>query len=114
MLLATKKPRDFVHIDEFWRADSHWARYFIGNTVWVYYDEYHPGLIGDEDYCRIIVHAGNTDGLIYKRPLSEQHTLDNVIEKIEHPLSEQQLLDLGFKWWHGTYEDVRADDTAPC
>ncbi len=94
------------HPDEFWRADKHWTSYFIGTSVWVYCDEYHPGLIGDEDYCRIIVHSSNTDGLIYQRPLSDRPALDNVLQKIVHPVSERQLLDLGFKWWRGTYDDV--------
>jgi hypothetical protein len=104
---VTKKPRDFVHVDAFWRADSHWPSYFIGDTVWVYYDEYNPGLIGDEDYCRIIVHSGNTAGLIYKRPLAERPALDKLLEKIQRPLSERQLVELGFKWWFGSYDDVQ-------
>ncbi|MCB1846653.1 MAG: hypothetical protein KDI04_04505 [Halieaceae bacterium] len=99
-----KKPRDFVHVDEFYRADSHWPSYFIDDTVWIFYDEYNPGLIGDEDYCRIIVHAGQTTGLICKRPLSEKPALDRLLKKIECPVSERQLLDLGFEWWHGSYD----------
>tara|TARA_R110002072_G_scaffold50399_17_gene135843 strand:- start:4931 stop:5236 length:306 start_codon:yes stop_codon:yes gene_type:complete len=99
-----KKPRDFVHVDDFYRADRHWPSYFVDNSVWVFFDEYNPGLIGDEDYCRIIVHAGNSSGLIYKRPLCEKPALDQLINAIECPVSERQLLDLGFKWWHGSYE----------
>lgn len=109
----TKAPRDFVHVDELWDADCDWPSYFIGNKVWVYYDEYNAQLIGDEDYCRIIVHSGNTDGLIYKRRLSDRSLLDNVLERIERPISEEQLVDLGFKWWRGTYDDVQAGGRNP-
>ena len=102
-----KSPRDFVHIDEFWKGDSSWASYFIGDKVWVYYDEYNPGLIGDEDYCRIVVHAGNGNGLIYKRPLSDRPLVDEVLRSMEQPVSEQQLVDLGFQWWRGDYDEFR-------
>lgn len=99
-----KKPRDFVHVDEFWNADDHWPSYFLGNTVWVYYDEYNPGLIGDEDYCRILVHTSENSGLIYKRPLSDKPELDALLQEIERPVSEQQLVNLGFRWWQGRYD----------
>ena len=108
----TKAPRDFIHVDEFWDADSNWHSYFIGNKVWVYYDEYNAELIGDEDYCRIIVHSGNTDGLIYKRRLSDRPAVEKILEKIERPISEQQLVELGFKWWRGSYDDEQAAELA--
>lgn len=101
-----KAPRDFVHIDEFWEAENDWPRYFIGTKVWVYYDEYNAELIGDEDYCRIIVHSSSADGLIYKRRLSERSMLDEVLKKIERPVSPKQLVDLGFEPWHGGYDDI--------
>ena len=104
-----KAPRDFVHLDELWEAGTDWPRYFINKKVWVYYDEYNAELIGDEDYCRIIVHSGNTDGLIVKRPLSDRVVLDEILERIQRPVSERQLVDLGFRWWRGDYDDVQLD-----
>jgi hypothetical protein len=59
-----KEQLAWVKDEQFWRADSSWSAYFIGNSVWVYYDEYNAQLIGDEDCCRIIVHSGNTYGPI--------------------------------------------------
>jgi hypothetical protein len=50
-----KSPRDFVHIDELWEADLEWPDYFLADMLWIFADEYRPGLIGDEDYCRIII-----------------------------------------------------------
>jgi hypothetical protein len=51
-----------------------------------------------------------TDGLIYKRPLSDRPVLDKLLEKIERPVSKRQLVDLGFRWWRGDYDDVQLDE----
>jgi hypothetical protein len=93
-----------VHIDEFWEAANDWSGYFIGRNVWVYYDEYNAELIGDEDYCRIIVHISSTKGLILKRRLSARTALDEVVENIERPVSRRQLMGMGFQWWCGSYD----------
>ncbi len=53
----TKQPRDVVLNDELWPADDSWLHYYPGKTVWVFMDEYHATLPGDETYSRIIVSA---------------------------------------------------------
>ena len=61
--MATRKePRDFVQLNEFWQADTSWPQYFYQHKVWVYADEYHTDLIGDESYSRIVIHGGHNQG----------------------------------------------------
>lgn len=99
-----KSPRDFVHVDEFWEGDPNWSSYFIGSKLWVYCDEYRAELIGDQDYCRIVVHQGNSTGLIYKRRLAERTQVEAVLAAIEQPVSRQQLVELGFACWQESYD----------
>ena len=99
-----KSPRDFVHVDEFWEAAPDWPSYFIGNKVWAFCDEYRAELIGDQDYCRIVVHAGDHTGMIYKRRLSERANVEHVLQQIHQPVARQQLLDLGFSHWRDSYD----------
>ena len=98
-----KSPRDFVHIDELWQADRRWPSYFIGRQVWVYADEYHAELPGDEDYCRILIHAGPGAGWQYRRSLADKRKVAAVLAAIRQPVSQQQLGDLGFSRWDGDY-----------
>jgi hypothetical protein len=103
-----KKPRDFVHVDELWKADACWTDYFFEQKVWVYVDEYRAELIGDEDYSRIIIHsgedkAGQDQGWLFSRPLEQKNIVHEVLKKIRTPVSEQQLEALGFVGWKGDY-----------
>ncbi len=101
--LTRKAPRDFVHIDELWAADSAWPQYFLQQSVWVYADEYRAELTGDEDYMRIIIHSGENQGWIFNRRLKEQAKVHEVLKKIAIPVSEQQLENLGFAMWKDDY-----------
>ena len=99
MMLSRKQPRDFVHTDEFWPADDAWPHYFFQQKVWVYVDEYNPGVLGDEDYSRIIVHAGSGGGWIYSLPLELKPQVLEVLAAIKHPVAILQLECLGFIPW---------------
>ncbi len=98
-VLSRKQPRDFVHIDEFWEADASWPHYYVHNHVWIYADEYRAELVGDEDYSRIIINAGNDQGWIYSRRLTERDKVLQVLQQIERPVSELQLQEMGFSRW---------------
>lgn len=98
-----KSPRDFVQIDELRDADPQWPSYFIGRQVWIFADEYRAELPGDEDYSRILVHAGPDTGWQYRRPLSEKQEVAQVLAAIREPVSQQQLSELGFSEWDGDY-----------
>ena len=100
---SRKQPRDFVSIDELWEADPHWDNYFIDNKVWVFVDEYHAQLTGDEDYCRIIIHSDAAKGWLFTRPLKEKTQLQTTLAAIEKPVSKQQLETLGFVPWDEVY-----------
>ncbi len=102
-MLSIKKPRDFIHVDEFWEADEFWSNYYIQNKVWVYVDEYRAELIGDEDYSRIIVHAGEDEGWLYSRRLSEKKLVHRILKAIKRPVSEEQLAKMGFTPWKTSY-----------
>lgn len=102
-LSGAKTPRDFVHVDEFWEADDQWSDYYFKQCVWVFVDEYRAELAGDEDYARIIIHAGNNRGWIFRRPLSERSFVFSMISRIVIPVSEQQLEQLGFITWQDDY-----------
>lgn len=95
----TKKPRDFVLNDELWPADDGWPSYFPEKTVWVFMDEYHATLPGDESYSRIIVSHGDGKGWIFSRPVVQKNTVESVLQNIEIPISQNQLAYLGFKPW---------------
>ena len=95
----TKKPRDFVLNDELWPADNDWPNYFPENTVWVFMDEYHATLPGDESYSRIIVSHGDGKGWIFSRPVVQRNAVESVLQSIEIPISQIQLSYLGFKPW---------------
>ena len=99
MRLTRKAPRDFVHVDGLWPADSDWASYYIGSKVWVFADEYHADLVGDEYYSRIIIYAGNGEGWIYHRRLTDKANVQKTLSKIQVPVSEKQLEMLGFTRW---------------
>ena len=90
-MYGRKSPRDFVHMDELWEADGRWPSYFIANSVWVYADEYRAELAGDQDYSRILIHAGDDNGWQYRRPLAEKRQVAKVLESIDRPVSQQQL-----------------------
>jgi hypothetical protein len=98
-----KSPRDFVHIDELWKADLEWPDYFLADKLWIFADEYRPGLIGDEDYCRIIVQAGGDWGWLFTRPLDDKRTVERTLRQISQPVSQTQLQKLGFVPWHNEY-----------
>ena len=98
-MLTKKKPRDFVHIDEFWVADNHWPHYYFRNMVWVYADEYRAELCGDEAYSRIIITAGNDIGWLFTRALEEKCLVNSTLKAIKKPVSEDQLASLGFTRW---------------
>ena len=98
-----KQPRDFVQIDEFWEADDNWPAYYIDNKVWVYADQYAAEIIGDEDYSRIVIHSGHDKGWLYSRSLEDKHTVQQVLQAIKIPVSEQQLVDIGFIRWKDSY-----------
>jgi len=99
MMRLTKKPGDFVLNDELWPADKNWPSFFPNNTVWVFMDEYHATLPGDENYSRIIVSHGNGEGWIFSRPIVQKTTVDSVLQNITIPISQTQLIELGFKPW---------------
>jgi hypothetical protein len=103
MILARKQPRDFFYLDEFWSADESWPHYYLGDQVWVYLDEYTGGLIGDEDYCRIIINAGNDCGWMYKRKRIEKPRVFDTLGKIQRPVSEDQLQNIGFVRWSDSH-----------
>jgi len=94
-----KHPRDFVLNDELWPADDQWPSYFPGKTVWLFMDEYHATLPGDETYSRIIVSSGNGEGWIFSRPLVQKITVEHVLQLIKMPICQYQLAQLGFKPW---------------
>ena len=94
-----KHPRDFVLNDELWPANGDWPSYFPGNKVWVFMDEYHATLPGDETYSRIIVSSGNGEGWIFSRPLIQKVTVEHVLQLIKIPICQYQLAQLGFKPW---------------
>jgi hypothetical protein len=98
-----KQPRDFVHVDEFWEADEHWPRYYIGNKVWVFADEYRAELAGDEDYSRIIIHSNHDTGWLFSRRLKDKSTVEQALQAIQLPVSEQQLEAIGFTRWTDFY-----------
>ncbi|MFT5693331.1 MAG: hypothetical protein ACI92E_002668 [Oceanicoccus sp.] len=100
---SRKQPRDFVHIDEFWDADRHWVNYFFQQKIWVYVDEYRAELTGDEDYSRIVIHAGEDQGWLFSRPLSKRNVVHDILCNIFTPVSEQQLETLGFVRWTDHY-----------
>ena len=102
-MLSRKAPRDFIHVDEFWEADKYWDHYFIGNSVWIYADEYRAELPGDEDYSRIVVHGGKDGGWIYSRPLIQWQKVQKTLQAIQQPVSEMQLAELGFETWQSSY-----------
>ena len=102
-MLSRKTPRDFVHVDEFWEADESWSNYFIDGRVWVYADEYRAELTGDEDYSRIVVHAGEDEGWLYSRRLGEKKHVHKILKAIKRPVSEKQLAEMGFTPWKGHY-----------
>ncbi|MEQ9464068.1 MAG: hypothetical protein RJQ10_10435 [Haliea sp.] len=91
-----KRPRDFVYVDEFWRADECWPHYFFNDQLWVYVDSYNAELVGDEDYCRIIIDAGKNYRWRYQRDLQERENVFDVLQNIVRPVSENQLKSLGF------------------
>lgn len=101
-MLMRKTPRDFVHVDDLWEADDQWSQYFIAQKVWVYVDEYRAELAGDQDYSRIIVHAASEQGWMFKRPLKDKAAVEAVLKKITRPVSQSQLVQLGFTQWQGT------------
>jgi hypothetical protein len=98
-----KSPRDFVQLDELWMADPHWPDYFLADKLWIFVDEYRPGLIGDEDYCRIVIHAGNNWGWLYTRRLANKADVSKTLSLITQPISQTQLQTLGFVPWHNEY-----------
>lgn len=98
-----KQPRDFVELDEFWEADEHWPEYFIDHKVWVYADHYAAEVIGDEDYSRIIIHSGHDKGWLYSKPLQDKNIVEKALGSITIPVSEKQLMDIGFIRWKDTY-----------
>jgi hypothetical protein len=102
-VMTRKQPRDFVHVDEFWEADENWSCYFLQNKIWVFVDEYHPGLIGDEDYSRIIIHSGDSSGWLYSRNLKDRQQVHDTLTTIRRPVAEHQLEKLGFIRWHKSY-----------
>lgn len=98
-----KQPRDFVQVDEFWDADRHWLNYFFQQKIWIYADEYRAELTGDEDYSRIVIHAGDDRGWLFSRPLSRRQIVHDTLCRILTPVSERQLETLGFVRWVGNY-----------
>lgn len=103
MRLTRKEPRDFVYFDGFVDADASWGSYFLAATVWILVDEYRAELDGDEDYSRILVHAGDDQGWLYSRSLTERKKVLDTFKKVAVPVSEQQLRTLGFVPWAGEY-----------
>lgn len=99
--LSRKTPRDFVHLDELVDADEYWESYFIGQSVWVYSDEYRAELPGDRNYCRIVVTAGNDQGWQYERSLTNRQQVLDTLGCLVAPLSESQLQALEFTRWQG-------------
>jgi hypothetical protein len=100
---ADKSPRDFVYQDRFIEADKNWPRYFYRNCIWLYADEYHAALSGDEDYSRIVIHVSESYGWLYSRPLQQRDKVLNTLNKIQAPVSVKQLRQLGFIEWHDEY-----------
>ena len=98
-----KQPRDFVQIDEFWEADENWPEYYIDHKVWVYADEYAAEIIGDEDYSRIIIHSSHDKGWLYSRKREDKNTVQQALHAIKIPVSEKQLVDIGFIRWKDSY-----------
>jgi hypothetical protein len=98
-----KQPRDFVQLDELWEADEHWPGYYIEQKVWVYADEYHAELAGDEDYSRIIVQSSDDAGWLLSRRLKDKNTVKQALQAIQRPVCEQQLEELGFTRWKDSY-----------
>ena len=92
-----------MYVDELWEADAAWPHYFIDGRVWVYADEYRAELPGDEDYSRIVIHAGQERGWVYSRRLCERAKVSRVLNTIDRPVSERQLSSMGFKPWTGTW-----------
>lgn len=92
-----------MHVDELWNADVYWPNYFLKKKVWVYADDYRAELTGDQDYSRIIIQAGNNEGWIFHRRLKDKHLVHNTLKQISLPVSEKQLLRLGFDRWQENY-----------
>lgn len=92
---------DVVLEDTFWEADNCWEEYFLKRSVWVYMDEYSPHLVGDEDYSRIIIHSSNDSGWEYSRRLKDRDLVHAVFASIKKPVSEKNLIELGFEKWCG-------------
>ena len=92
---------DVVLEDAFWEADSGWDEYFLNQSVWVHMDEYSPHLVGDEDYSRIIIHSSNDSGWKYSRRLKDRDLVHAVFAAIKKPVSEKNLVELGFEKWCG-------------
>ncbi|MEE4192512.1 MAG: hypothetical protein V2I66_13105 [Halieaceae bacterium] len=107
-----KSPRDFVQVDELWEADGQWSSYFIRRQVWVFADEYRAELPGDQDYSRILIHAGPDSAWQYRRKLAEKQEVARVLAAIREPVSQQQLSDLGFSPWDGDYFFATAPDSS--
>lgn len=101
--MIRKKPRDFVQVDELWVADEDWPCYFLENKIWVFVDEYHGGLMGDEDYSRIVIHSGDSSGWLYSRNLQNKQQVHEALMSIRRPVAEHQLKQLGFIRWHESY-----------
>ena len=91
-------------MDEFREAGDDWPSTFIGDKLWLFCDEYRAELTGDQDYCRIVVHAGNDSGMIYRRPLAERENVREILELIDQPVDRRQLLELGFSSWRDSYD----------
>lgn len=104
MALTRKKPRDFVYIDELREADKEWPNYFLGNKVWVFFDSYDAKLAGDISYSRIVVSCDNETGWILQKGWTDLELLTRISEEIKTPISQQQLITLGFVPWFGWYE----------
>ncbi|OUR69241.1 hypothetical protein A9Q77_08555 [Marinomonas sp. 42_23_T18] len=104
MVLTRKKPRDFVYIDELREADNNWPNYFLANKVWVFFDSYKAQLAGDLPYSRIVVSCDNETGWTLHKDWSELAQLELIIEQIKTPISQAQLVKLGFVKWFGWYE----------
>lgn len=104
MGITRKQPRDFVYIDELWEANSDWPSFFIDQKVWVLYDEYQAQLPGDQDYCRIVIQYDEDCGWILRKPIFEKESIEIAVQSITQPVSQKQLLALGFIRWYGRYD----------
>jgi hypothetical protein len=74
-----QSPRGFVQLDVRWKADLPWPDYFLTDKLWGSVDEYRPDLIGDEDYCRTVIHAGKNWGCsIYRSDKKDGELFSNI------------------------------------